>query len=165
MCGRGYYDILILIFTGMAAIGTVGAVIVSLYFSYNTNKVKYKISNNISTIANEFLSEKGIIVILVNTSMNKTIYISSFPQIKISKYKSLVLINNYETFPEFKIPKKLNFSESISFFINNKQAKYILDQKDKRKYDFIFYDNVGNRYKTTISKKKLLEISGVLNEN
>ena len=43
MCGHEIYDILTLMFEGLSAFGTVGAVIFSLYVLLDSKRIKYKI--------------------------------------------------------------------------------------------------------------------------
>lgn len=42
MCGRGLYDILTLIFNGLSAVGTVGAVMFSLWGLFDSKKSNIK---------------------------------------------------------------------------------------------------------------------------
>lgn len=50
MCGHGLYDILTLIFNGLSAFGTVGAVIFSLYVLLDSKGIKYKMKADSVTI-------------------------------------------------------------------------------------------------------------------
>jgi len=86
MCGCGLYDILTLIFNGLSAVGTVGAVIFSLWVLFDSKKIKYKMTADTVTMLDpNGESITGINITLTNNSKDNFIKISSFPKIRISE--------------------------------------------------------------------------------
>lgn len=156
MCDRDLYDILNLIFTGLSAVGTIGAVIFSLWLLFDSRKIKYKMTtNSIAMIGKTDDKLVGVVVTLTSNSKENLIKIATFPKIKIKKNSYLVLRPNLQEYNEYKIPKTLSHGDTLEFFLDQQQIKLILKQRNK---NFLFFctDSLGNTYKVKI-KRKLLE--------
>lgn len=156
MWGYDLYDILTLLFSGLTAIGTIGAVIFSLWVLFDSKKIKYKMSADSATpVVQNSIKEVGINIVLTSNSKDNLIKISSCPKIKIKKNEYILLFPNFQSLDEYKIPKTLSYGDMLSFFLNQKQIKMILENKNK-KFLFFFCDSLGKVYKVKI-KRKLFE--------
>ena len=76
MCGHGIYNILTLMFDGLSAFGTVGAVIFSLYVLLDSKRIKYKIkADSVTMMGLDGTNITGINVTLTNNSKDTLIKI------------------------------------------------------------------------------------------
>lgn len=154
MCGHNYYDIAILIFEGLTALGTCGAVIFSLYVLFDSKKIKYIIKANSVGLFDKYETDIGVNIVLTNNSRDNIIKITSFPKIKLKK-EYMIFKPNFQLYDEYKIPKTLSYGDSLNFFIDQDQIKLILKNPNKS-FTFFFNDTLGHTYKVRI-KRKLFE--------
>lgn len=156
MCGCGLYDILTLIFSGLSAIGTVGAVIFSLWVLFDSKKIKYKIKvDKVTMFGVNEPSVTGLNITLTNNSKDTIIKISSFPKIKIKKNSYMAYKLNLQSYDGYKFPATLSYGESLKFFIDQEQIRLTLENNNK-KFLFFFNDDLGHTLKITI-KRELFE--------
>lgn len=156
MCGRGLYDILTLIFAGLSAIGTVGAVIFSLWVSFDSKRIKYKIKvDEVTMFGVNEASITGINITLTNNSKDTIIKISSFPKIKIKKNSYMAYKPNLQSYNGYKFPASLSYGDSLKFFLDQEQIRLTLENNNK-KFLFFFNDDLGHTFKITI-KRELFE--------
>ncbi len=106
--------------SAFSAIGTVGAVIISLYLILRENSVKYKVTGNQVRITN-YPAMKNIIsgygINIVNLSYNKNIMLKQSLFVKQNKNVNLSLLLNLELPDSFITPKILGPGEDFTFLI------------------------------------------------
>jgi hypothetical protein len=122
-------NILDVIGTWIAAIGTVGAVITSLWLASNSNKVKLKISANTSFLVIPGVSgHKEVCLINIANIGTRPIKINSIGWYIGKGKKKIQLIQNTNGSTTGIIPKTLMEHEDISIdiaFINNNNVNWI----------------------------------------
>lgn len=161
MCGRGLYDILTLIFNGLSAVGTVGAVMFSLWVLFDSKKIKYKMkADTVTMLDTNGESIIGINVTLTNNSKDNLIKISSFPKIRISKNSYMIYEPNLQSYNGYKLGVPLSYGDSLNFFIDQKQIKLTLEN-DNKIFLFFFNDNLGHTFKIKI-KRELFEKQNII---
>lgn len=156
MCEQNLYNILTLIFSGLSSIGTVGAVILSLWVLFDSKKIRYKMkADGVTMFSSNEKKITGINITLTNNSKDLLIKISSFPKIKIKKNLYMAYKPNLQEYGNYKLNTSLSYGDSLNFFIDQEQIKLTLENKNK-KFLFFFNDNLGNTYKIKI-KRQLFE--------
>ena len=156
MCGHGIYDILTLMFDGLSAFGTVGAVIFSLYVLLDSKRIKYKIkADSVTMMGLDGTNITGINVTLTNNSKDTLIKISSFPKIKIKKNSYMVYKPNLQSYDGYKLHTPLSYGDSLNFFLDQEQIRLTLEN-DNKKFLSFFNDNLGHTFKIKI-KRSLFE--------
>lgn len=157
-----------------SALGTVGAVIVSLVLTFLQNRVKVKISfnncNMIPTSLKNNIYISGYSVTIYNCSNEKNIYLKQgLYMIKEKKSKkesnSQLLIPLAELGESFIAPKVLGPGEEFMFFISEKQINGILESSSKEKIKFYFMDKANKKYKFKIPRKEFIKQLNVINKN
>ena len=156
MCGHNYYDIFMLIFSGLSAIGTCGAVIFSLFVLFDSKKTKYIMKAESVGMFGKNDKDVGINVVLTNNFRENIIKITSFPKIKLYKKQFMLFRPNLQQYDEYKIPKTLSYGDSLNFVLDQQQIKLILDNLNK-KFLFFFTDALGHTYKVKIKRKLLIK--------
>ena len=144
--------------SAFSAVGTVGAVIVSLYLIFRENRVKYKITSNTITILNPLTNEhvaSGYGVNIVNLSFNKNIMLNQSIAVKCPHNKLLLLLVNLKLPKEFITPKVLSPGEDFTFLIEKIQIKEILEKVKYKKITLFFRDKSNMKYKIKIKRKDL----------
>lgn len=145
--------------SAFSAIGTVGAVIISLYLIFRENRVKYKMTGNTVTLLNPITNENvtsGYGINIVNLSFNKNIMLNQSIAVKCSNNKLLLLLVNLKLPKEFITPKILAPGEDFTFLIEKVQIKEILEKVKYKKITIFFRDKSNIKYKIKI-KRKVLE--------
>ena len=145
--------------SAFSAIGTVGAVIISLYLIFRENKVKYKVKTNTVTIMNPANDKyiQGYGINIVNLSYNKNLMLNQSIVVKCPKNKELVLLVDLKLPKEFITPKILSPGEDFTFFIEKEQIEEILKRIKSKKIIIYFRDKANIKYKTKIKRKELEE--------
>jgi len=142
--------------TFISAIGTLAAVIVSLYLSRKNEKIKYKITRNfiipVGFVGN-FL-DNYYSVSLINLSKYLTITIESNPYIKTPKI-NLTIINNIDWENKNQLPKVIHYGEKYTITMDKNTISEILKSTDKGKITIVFKDIFGKMYKHKIKRKEL----------
>ena len=142
--------------TFISAIGTLAAVIVSLYLSRKNEKIKYKITRNfiipVGFVGN-FL-DNYYSVSLINLSKYLTITIESNPYIKMPKI-NLTIINNIDWENKNQLPKVIHYGEKYTITMDKNTISEILKSTDKGKIIIVFKDIFGKTYKHKIKRKEL----------
>lgn len=161
MCGHSYYDILMLLFQGLAAVGTCGAVIFSLFVLFDSKKIKYIMKAESITMTDNKSTDIGVNISLINNSRDNLIKISSFPKIKLKK-QYMCFRPNLQDYPQYKIPSTLSYGDTLNFFLDQKQIELILKEKNKF-FLFFFNDSLGKTYKIKI-KRELFENQYIKNK-
>lgn len=116
MCEHGLYDILILIFNGLSAFGTVGAVIFSLCVLFDSNRIKYKMkADDVTMLGLDGNNITGINITLTNNSKDILIKLSSFPKIKIKKNSYMIYKPNLQSYNGYKLNTPLSYGDSLNF--------------------------------------------------
>lgn len=142
--------------TFISAIGTLAAVIVSLYLSRKNEKIKYKITRNfiipVGFVGN-FL-DNYYSVSLINLSKYLTITIESNPYIKAPKI-NLTIINNIDWENKNQLPKVIHYGEKYTITMDKNTISEILKSTDKGKITIVFKDIFGKMYKHKIKRKEL----------
>ncbi len=142
--------------TFLSAIGTLGAVIVSLHLSRKNEKIKYKITRNfvipVGFVGNYL--ENYYSLSLINLSRYLSITIESNPYIEISN-TNLTLINNIDWDNTNQLPKAINYGEKYTITIDKNTVNEILKTVNDRKIKFVFKDIFGKTYKYKIKRKEL----------
>lgn len=142
--------------TFISAIGTLAAVIVSLYLSRKNEKIKYKITRNfiipVGFVGN-FL-DNYYSVSLINLSKYLTITIESNPYIKMPKI-NLTIINNIDWENKNQLPKIIHYGEKYTITMDKNTISEILKSTDKGKISIVFKDIFGKTYKHKIKRKEL----------
>lgn len=141
--------------TLISAIGTLAAVIVSLYLSRKNEKVKYKITRNyiipIGFVGN-FL-EQYYSISFINLSKYLSITIESNPYIK-ARDKNLVLMNiDWED--KNQLPKVINYGEKYTITIDKNTIIEMLENVNRRNIIIVFKDILGKVYKYKIRRIEL----------
>ena len=147
--------------SAFSAIGTVGAVIISLYLIFREKNIKYKVTGNIIGITNYPTMGKiisGYGVTIINLSYNKNIMLKQSLYVKQSKKQNLALLVNLKLPEKFITPKILGPSEDFTFFIDEKQIKYILENVTNKKITIFFYDKENKKYKIKINREDLEDV-------
>ncbi len=142
--------------TFLSAVGTLGAVIISLHLSRKNEKIKYKITRNfiipVGFVGNYL--ENYYSLSLINLSRYLSITIESNPYIEISNM-NLTLINNIDLDNANQLPKVINYGEKYTITIDKKTVKEILQNVNDKKIKFVFKDIFGKTYKYKINRKEL----------
>ena len=140
----------------LSAIGTLGAVIVSLHLSRKNEKIKYKITRNfvipVGFVGNYLGNYYSLS--LINLSRYLSITIESNPHIEISN-TNLTLINNIDWDNTNQLPKVINYGEKYTITIDKKTVNEILKNVKDRRIKFVFKDIFGKTYKYKIHRKEL----------
>lgn len=136
-----------------SAIGTVGAVIVSLYFSSKENRVKYRINYNLlCPLPNKKLF--SVIFAITNLSYNKKIVFKNLIYLRIKNtvepYEPSSLCEDDNGFEITILPW-----DTFHFQLDRDQIKDILDLTQSKKMHFYFLDISGKKYKICIHRKEL----------
>ena len=142
--------------TLLSAVGTISAVIVSLYLSRKNEKIKYKIIRNFIIpigFVGDFLGNYYSLS-LINLSKYLSITIESNPYIQTSK-GNLTLIKNIDWENKNQLPKVINYGEKYTITIDKSTAKEILQNVKNKKIKFIFKDIFGKVYIHKINRKEL----------
>ena len=142
--------------TLLSAVGTISAVIVSLYLSRKNEKIKYKITRNFIIpigFVGDFLGNYYSLS-LINLSKYLSITIESNPYIQTSK-GNLTLIKNIDWENKNQLPKVINYGEKYTITIDKSTAKEILQNVKNKKIKFIFKDIFGKVYIHKINRKEL----------
>ena len=142
--------------TLLSAVGTIGAVIVSLHLSRKNEKIKYKITRNFIIpigFVGDFLGNYYSLS-LINLSKYLSITIESNPYIQTSK-GNLTLIKNIDWENKNQLPKVINYGEKYTITIDKSTAKEILQNVKNKKIKFIFKDIFGKVYIHKINRKEL----------
>ena len=142
--------------TLLSAVGTISAVIVSLYLSRKNEKIKYKITKNFIIpigFVGDFLGNYYSLS-LINLSKYLSITIESNPYIQTSK-GNLTLIKNIDWENKNQLPKVINYGEKYTITIDKSTAKEILQNVKNKKIKFIFKDIFGKVYIHKINRKEL----------
>ena len=144
--------------SAFSAIGTVGAVIISLYLIFRENTVKYKVTGNIMVITDypslgEIINGYGINI--VNLSYNKNIMLKQSLYVKQNKKTNIVLLVNLNLPKSFITPNVLGPGEDFTFFIEAKQIKHILENVKEKKIRLFYYDKSNKKYETKIDREDL----------
>ena len=145
--------------TAISAIGTIAAVIVSLYLSRKGDKIKYKIQRKITVPLNVACNCKLLYdVELINLTRNNQIIISSFPYIR-AKNKNVILKNYmpiYESNEDsYTFPRKLNYGDNFIVSIDKRTTSELLSYSNNKKFILIIQDVLGQKYKYKIKRKEL----------
>lgn len=144
--------------TAISALGTIAAVIVSLYLSRRGEKIKYKIQRQLSVPLN-YVGDFSLLfdIELVNLSTNNQIIISSFPYLKTGN-KHIILKNYVPIYDvnedSYKFPRKLNYGDSLIVSIDKETRNKLLKCTGNNFY-LIIQDVLGNKYKYRIRRKEL----------
>ena len=142
----------------ISALGTIAAVIVSLYLSRRGEKIKYKIQRQLSVPLN-YVGDFSLLfdIELVNLSTNNQIIISSFPYLKTGN-KHIILKNYVPIYDvnedSYKFPRKLNYGESLIVSID-KEIRAELLKCSRNNFYLVIQDVLGNKYKYRIRRKEL----------
>lgn len=142
--------------TFLSAVGTLGAVIVSLHLSRKSERVKYKITRNFIIpigFAGDFLGNYYSLS-LINLSKYLSITIESNPYIQTSK-GNLTLIKNIDWEDKNRLPKVINYGEKYTITIDKNTVKEILQNVENKKIKIIFKDIFGKIYVHKINRKEL----------
>lgn len=140
------YEILSIIIQTFIAIGTVGAVIVSLWLSFKSDKPKIKLKYLINTENNPINFE----MIVVNNSVGKAISIKEIGIINNKKWKPIeqqkiiclkkyyneMQGNKYKT-QQFILGEALNYGEELTMIIYQEVLEDIIKTTKKRKIKFV----------------------------
>ena len=141
--------------TFLSAIGTLGAVIISLYLSRKNEKVKYKITRNLVVpvgFVGDFL-ENFYSLSLINLSKYLSITIESNPYIEIPNKK--LFLSNIDWENTNQLPKVINYGEKYTVTIDRKAVSTLLQNVKSKKIKFFFKDVFGKIYKYKINRKEL----------
>ena len=142
--------------TLLSAVGTISAVIVSLYLSRKNEKIKYKITRNFIIpigFVGDFLGNYYSLS-LINLSKYLSITIESNPYIQTSK-GNLTLIKNIDWENKNQLPKVIKYGKKYTITIDKSTAKEILQNVKNKKIKFIFKDIFGKVYIHKINRKEL----------
>ena len=142
--------------TFLSAIGTLGAVIISLHLSRKNEKIKYKITRNFVIpvgFVGDYL-ENFYSLSLINLSRYLSITIESNPYIEIFN-KNLTLVNNIDWDNTNQLPKVINYGEKYSVTLDKKTINMILKNVKGKRIKFVFKDVFGKTYKYIINRKEL----------
>lgn len=144
--------------SAFSAIGTVGAVVVSLFLIFRENKVKSIVTGNIMGIA-DYPSLGKIIngygVNIINLSYNKNILLKQSLYVKQNKKTNLALLVNLSLPKNFITPNILGPGEDFTFFIEAKQIKYILENIKDKKIKLFYYDKCNKKYQIKLNREDL----------
>ena len=142
--------------TFLSSIGTIAAVIVSLYLSRKGERIKYKITRDtiipVGFVGNYF--ESYFAISLINLSKGLSITIESNPYIKCSK-NNLTIIHNIDWDDSNQLPKVINYGEKYKVTMDKKTVGEILEKTSGRKIKFVFKDIFGKTYSHNIKRKEL----------
>ena len=163
MCGHNYYDVMMLLFEGLSAIGTCGAVIFSLWVLFDSKKIKYIIKAESIAMTDNISTDIGVNISLTNNSKDNLIKISSFPKIKLKK-QYMCFKPNLQEYSQYKFPSTLAYGDTLNFFLDQKQIELILKEKNKN-FLFFFNDSLGNTYKIKIKRDLFKNQSAKNKEN
>ena len=136
------------------ALGTVGATIVALYFSYRENRVNYKITENIIIDKSTNECNVGYGIDIVNKSLNKNIMLKQSIFVELPKKKYLPLSVNPNLPKDYITPEVLAPGYNFTFFVSKEQINNILEHVKTRKVTIFFSDNLNKKYKKKIKEKK-----------
>ena len=142
--------------TFLSAVGTIGAVIVSLHLSRKNEKIKYKITRNFIIpigFVGDFL-ENYYSLSLINLSKYLSITIESNPYIQTPK-GNLTVIKNIDWEDKNQLPKVINYGEKYTITIDKATVQEILQNVKAKKIRFIFKDIFGIIYVHKINRKEL----------
>ena len=142
--------------TLFSAIGTIGAVIMSLYLSKKNEKIKYKIiTEYIFPIGYGIHNtDKYYSISLINLSRYLAIHIESMPYIRTHKM-NLAIKYNIDWEEKNQLPKIINYGEKYTITIDKMIAKSILNDINTNKIIFTFTDVFGKNYEHKIKRKEL----------
>lgn len=141
-----------------SALGTVGAVIISLYLIFRENNVKYKMSGSITGITNYPYpgnNTSGYGVNIVNLSYNKNIMLKQSLYVKQNKERALLLLLNLKLPEIFITPSVLGPGEDFTFFIEKKQIEYILKNVPYKKIELYYLDKCNKKYSIKVKREDL----------
>ena len=145
--------------SAFAAIGTVGAVIISIYLILRDNKVKYKMTANTIDMINPINNQRivsGYGINIVNLSYNQNIMLKQSMYVYCSKKETLLLLINMNLPKEYITPNVLYPGEDFTFVIEKEQIKEILNKSNNKKIKFYFMDKSNIKY-TLKLKRTILE--------
>lgn len=142
----------------LSAIGTIGAVIVSLYLSRSGERIKYKIKRQVIVpvgYCGNFTLRYDLE--LINLTRNNQIVISSYPYIRNGKTNIIIknYIPFYEKLDDYNFPRKLNYGDKLLISIDKTIAKDILKNSSKKRFKLIVEDVLGNKFKYTIKRSEM----------
>jgi len=147
--------------SAFSAVGTVGAVIISLYLILRDNKIKYKMTGNTITMMNPFTNDvvaDGYGINIVNLSFNKNMMLKQSLYVKCPKGKVLLLLVNLKLPKEFITPSMLSPGENFTFLIEKKQIREILDKVKSKMVTIYFMDQSNLTYKLKVKRSELEKI-------
>ena len=117
-----------------SAIGTIGAVIVSLYLSRKGERIKYKIRRQVIVpvgYCGNFTLRYDLE--LINLTRNNQIVISSYPYIRNGRTN--IFIKNYvpiyDNSDNYNFPRRLNYGDKFLISIDKQTASEILKNSSK----------------------------------
>ena len=141
-----------------SAIGTIGAVIVSLYLSRKGERIKYKIRRQVIVpvgYCGNFSLRYDLE--LINLTRNNQIVISSYPYIRTGRTN--IFIKNYvpiyDNSDNYNFPRRLNYGDKFLISIDKQTASEILKNSSRNKFKLIVEDVLGNKYKYTIKRSEM----------
>lgn len=147
--------------TFLSAVGTLAAVIVSLYLSSKSEKIKYKITRNY-TIPIGFVGDffqNYYSISLINKSRYMDIRIESMPYIKQPKV-NLLITTNFDWENTNQLPKTIKYGEKYTITLDKKMIINLLKTISQNKITVVFKDTLGNVYKYKIKRKELEDFVG-----
>lgn len=142
--------------TFLSAIGTLAAVIVSLYLSEKNEKIKYKITRSYTIpigFVGNFL-QNYYSISLINKSRYMDIHIESMPYIKQQKM-NLAITTNIDWEGSNELPKTIKYGQKYTITLDKKVVANLLNMVDGNNITIVFKDTLGNMYKHKIKRKEL----------
>lgn len=143
------------------ALGTVGATIVALYFSYRENRVKYLVQSD-KKAKKIWLTRKidfAYVIKIHNISLNRNIMLTENFSVKCSKKEedSSFKLERIGLQEKYLLPHDIVPGETFIFLIRINQIEQILKKVNKEKITIYFFDKLNNKYKIKIKRRDLVE--------
>ncbi|MGN1311947.1 MAG: hypothetical protein ACI4U4_02905 [Bacilli bacterium] len=158
-----------------SAIGTVSAVVLSLYILFSQRKVKVFISTNTIDIISPYSMKDvksicGYSATICNTSNEKNIYLKQPLYVKMDKPDEkgksiMMLIPIVELNNVFPHKESIGPGEDFTFFISEKHIRYIMKNNSQKNIFCYFMDKNNKKYKFKIKRKDLEERMKYIEKN
>ena len=157
-----------------SAVGTVAAVVVSLYLSCIKTRIKFRTSGDTIDIINPNgvkLEKKisGYCVKIVNCSDERNIYLKQglyyIPDSLKKKKGFAIILPIVELNHFFPIQKDLGPGDEFEFFLSKTQIMTILDDCKKKQIKLFFVDKYNRKYYVKVERSQLKKRLDYLEKN
>lgn len=155
-----------------SALGTVGAVIVSLYIIFKQNKIKVKLTATTIDLLSERINKyiSGFSVTICNLSSTQNIFLKQSLYMKKDKKDEkgndlLLFVPVPKIIELFPFKSVISPGEEYTFFLAKKQIKCALEESKSKLLKFYFMDKFNKKYSIKVKRSDLEKRLKYIEEN